>query len=186
MLTVEQLRSMGAQVASMTEAERVVLDNVLDESTEGEGFEQEAQMNAMAQLQNGPVDGQLPVLSGVEAPPIAQTMGGMLPPALPNIITPGQRSATGEGLVTGASVPGSGPVITVRTDMDAMMSDGLMPPFGQGRQPRRNPFRGGMGMGPMMPQMPRYNPMGGNGMVTMPSSMPSAQSTGQITITKLE
>jgi hypothetical protein len=43
-----------------------------------------------------------------------------------------------------------------------------------------------MGMGPMMPQMPRYNPMGGNGMVTMPSSMPSAPSTGQITITKLE
>jgi hypothetical protein len=155
-LTVEQLRSMGAQVASMTEAERAVLDNVLDESTEGEGFEQQAQMNAMAQLQNGSVEGQLPVLPGVEAPPIAQmplSMGGMLPPALPNIITPGQRRASDEGLVTGAGVPGGPPVITVRTDMEAMMSDGIMPPgFGQGRQPRRNPFRGGMGMGPMMPK----------------------------------
>ena len=187
-LTVEQLRSMGAQVASMTEAERAVLDNVLDESTEGEGFEQQAQMNAMAQLQNGSVEGQLPVLPGVEAPPIAQmplSMGGMLPPALPNIITPGQRRASDEGLVTGAGVPGGPPVITVRTDMEAMMSDGIMPPgFGQGRQPRRNPFRGGgMEMGPMMPQIPRYNPMnGGNGMVPPPPS----SSTGQITITKLE
>ena len=188
-LTVEQLRSMGAQVASMTEAERAVLDTVLDESTEGEGFGQQAQMNAMAQLQNGSVEGQLPVLPGMEAPLIAQTMGGMLPPALPNIITPGQQSASlnesGEGLVTGAGVPGGPPVITVRTDMEAMMSDGIIPSFGQGRQPRRNPFRGGgMEMGPMTPQIPRYNPMnGGNGMVTMP---PPSSSTGQITITKLE
>jgi len=191
-LTVEQLRSMGAQVASMTEAERAVLDNVLDESTEGEGFEQQAQMNAMAQLQNGPIEGQLPVLPGMEAPPIAQmplSMGGMLPPALPNIITPGQQQASlnesGEGLVKGAGVPGGPPVITVRTDMEAMMSDGIIPGFGQGRQPRRNPFRGGMEMGPMMPSVPRYNPMnGGNGMV--PPSSTSSSGNPQITITKLE
>jgi hypothetical protein len=176
----------------MTEAERAVLDNVLDESTEGEGFEQQAQMNAMAQLQNGPIEGQLPVLPGMEAPPIAQmplSMGGMLPPALPNIITPGQQQASlnesGEGLVKGAGVPGGPPVITVRTDMEAMMSDGIIP-FGQGRQPRRNPFRGGgMEMGPMMPSVPRYNPMnGGNGMV--PPSSTSSSGNQQITITKLE
>jgi len=70
------------------------------------------------------------------------------------------------------------------------MSDGIIPSFGQGRQPRRNPFRGGgMEMGPMMPSVPRYNPMnggnGGNGMVTMPSST-SSGGNQQITITKLE
>ena len=42
-----------------------------------------------------------------------------------------------EGLVAGPSVPGLGPLISVRTDSEAMMMEGLVP----GRQIRRNPFK---------------------------------------------
>ena len=186
---------MGAQVASMTEAERASLDTVLDDSVEGEVFGQQAQMNAMAQL--NPIDpivdpmqqmnavqvNSMPQMNDVQANmpvmpvmPVMPIIGGMPVPSLPNTVT----AVPNEGLVTGPSVPGGGPVITIRTDMEAMMSDGIMPQgFSQGRQLRRNPFRGG-GMGPM-PLVPRYNPMdGGGGNGTMPSG------GSQIRITKLE
>jgi hypothetical protein len=53
-LTVEQLRTMGSQLQLMTEQERAVADTVLEDSPEGIQLEQDAQMNAMAQLQNTP------------------------------------------------------------------------------------------------------------------------------------
>ena len=193
---------MGAQVASMSEQERAVIDTVLEESAEGEGFEQQVQMNAMAQLQNGlnsTINGSGDGLEQLGQPmaqslsggmPMAQSLSGGMPiPSMQNVITPGQISinseSNGEGIVTGAGVPGMGPVITIRTDAGAYAADGILPDgFGMGRQPRRNPFRGGMGqMMQMGPMAPRYIPMdGGNGMA---SSM-SSQSHQPITITKLE
>jgi hypothetical protein len=183
----------------MSEQERAALDTVLEESPEGEMLEQEAQMNAMAQLQNGMAPQNQIMMPGEGAPLIApgsemsmapaQTIGGMNIPNLANNVIPGQSGLDGEGLTRGAQVPGTGPVIAVRTDAEAMMADGIMPGgFGMGRQPRRG-FRsfggmgemGGMGgMSPMMPSVSRYTPMeGGSG---MPSSTPS----GPITINKIE
>lgn len=191
-LTVEQLRTMGSQLQLMTEQERAVADTVLEESPEGIELEQNAQMNAMAQLQNTgqtfnigegesnqvmmPVQLNQLQQGRLEIPNGAQQIGGMPPPN--PIATVG-----GEGPVRGPQVPGGGPVITVRTDAEAMMAEGLMG-VGMGRPVRRNPFRsfsgpmgpmGPMGqMGPMGPLQQRYTPMEGG-----------AQG-GNITITKLE
>jgi len=168
-LTVEQLRSMGAQVAQMSEAERAVLDTVLEETPEGQELAQQAQLDAIAQLQGdmtapGEVQKNQIVVPGQEvqvaapALPAATTFGGMPPPNL-------ETTIGGEGMVRGPSVPGMGPVITVRTDAEAMMADGIMPQGfgGMARQVRRNPFRGGM-MAPMSPMMSRYTPsMDGGG-----------------------
>jgi len=185
-LTVEQLRTMGSQLQLMTEQERAVADTVLEESSEGIELEQNAQMNAMVQLQNTgqafnmsegsnqvmmPLEPNQVQQGGLEIPNNAQIIqsGGMPPPNFSSTVG-------GEGPVRGPQVPGGGPVITVRTDAEAMMADGLMG-AGIGRQVRRNPYRsfGGMGqIGPMGPVQPRYTPMeGGN-------------SGGLITITKLE
>jgi DNA-directed RNA polymerase II subunit RPB2 len=178
-LTVEQLRSMGAQVASMTEQERAVLDTILDETNEGEEFEQQVQMNAMSQLQNSMQQNQI-------INPDEQQIGGMPPPSFPNMVNTGERQnfinkLDQDGVVSGATVPGSGPVIAIRTDAEAMMADGIMPNGfgGMGRQVRRSRNFGNNGM--MAPMMPRYTPMeGGSG-----PSMPSGPHTS-ITITKLE
>jgi hypothetical protein len=211
-LTVEQLRTMGSQLATMTEQERAVLDTVLDESPEGIELEQTAQMNAMAQLQNDmtptmpqneiiipPSQGLQPVTEGVSIAegseiPLASTLtptlaptptiGGMPPPNLSNNIIPGQRPLIeNEGFINGPQVPGTGPVIAIRTDAEAMMADGIMP-GGFGRAPRRASYRGfggGMNMNQMMPAVSRYTPMEGG------SAMPSSVSSGApITITKLE
>lgn len=191
-LTVEQLRTMGAQLATMSEAERAAIDAVLDDTAAGIGLEQEAQMNAMATLQTGGPPGNEIVVPSMAVMPgevIAQpaegitapTFGGMPPPSMPALINAGLSSQQGEGFVTGPQVPGGGPVITIRTDAEAMMADGIMPGgFGMGRQPRRS-FRSFGGMSPMMPSVSRYTPMeGGN-------AMPSSVSSGApITITKLE
>jgi DNA-directed RNA polymerase II subunit RPB2 len=187
-LTVEQLRSMGATVSTLSEEERRVVDTVLEESPEGQMFEQDQQMMAMANLQQNamPPTGveEVPV-QGVGLPqPVASNpvmIGGLPLPSL-------ETTVSGEGIVPGPSTPGGGPVIAVRTDNEAMMMDGIMPSggFGMGRQVRRNPFRGGMNMAPMMPMAPmtsRYTPMDGGGSGMMPSSTPSS---GPITITKLE
>ena len=105
-----------------------------------------------------------------------ETMTGGLPP-------PSLTGVVGEGPVIGPSVPGGGPVITVRTDQEAMMLDGLMGSM-SGRQIRRSPYGGfgrGGGMGSMMPMSPmtsRYTPMEGG-------AMPSSNNT-PIRITKLE
>ena len=185
-LTVEQLRTMGAQVAEMTDAEKAVLETVLDDSEEGELFEQQVQMNAMSQLNNGvsaPLTNEI-VVPGEELAPTVQTVGGMPPPSLENTFKPVRLTpTTGEGFVSGPAVPGGGPQIVVRTDSEAMMADGIMPQ-GMGRAPRRGGYRsfGGMNdMGPMSAPVPRYTPMAGG------QQQPSMSgSNGTITITKLE
>jgi hypothetical protein len=189
-LTVEQLRSMGAQVAEMSEQERAVIDTILEETDTGMGLEQNIEMNAMAQLQSANAQQELPVstaelstgapqneiiIPGSSAAPI---VGGMPLPSMTNIITPDE----GEGIVNGPSVPGTGPVISIRTDPEAMMNDGI-PVFGgvgMGRQVRRNSYRSMGGMNQMMPATPRYTPMEGGAAAAAPSpNMP-------IRITKLE
>jgi hypothetical protein len=184
-LTVEQLRTMGAQVATMSEAERAALDVVLEGSEEGEGLEQQAQMNAMAQLQQTNVPGAAnPVMMPGEEPMV----GGLPVPSMTNIITPGasQPSFQEEGIVQGAGVPSQAPVIAISTNESDFIRDGLIPGggFGMSRPVRRNPYRsfGGMGMGPMMPSVQRYSPMdGGGGGISMPSG-----SNLNVTITKME
>jgi hypothetical protein len=183
-LSVEQLRSMGAQVANMSEQEQAVLDTILEETPDGLSIEQQSQINAMNQLQN--MAQQSDQLGQSEnnfmnqfqnMPPLIQSPlefsqqnqvqqnqvqqnileGGMLPPQLTNTVI------EGEGVVSGPAVPGNGPVISVRTDPEAMLADGIMP-GGPSRQIRRNQYRGGMGgsmLGPMMPNTPRYSPMDG-------------------------
>jgi DNA-directed RNA polymerase II subunit RPB2 len=155
-LTAEQLRTMGAQVATMTEEEKAVLDTVLEETPEGEAIEQQAQMQAMNQLQQ---EAQ-PFAQPLALPPPEGTMvGGLLAPSFTNVVE-------GEGVVPGPQTPLGGAVIAVRTDAEAMAADGILPSGGFGRQIRRNPYRGGM----MAPQAPRYMPMdGGAGEGAMPS-----------------
>jgi hypothetical protein len=176
-LTVEQLRTMGAQVATMSEAERAAVDVVLEGSEAGEALEQQAQMNAMAQLQEANMPGAAnPVMMPGEEPMV----GGLPPPAMTNIITPG------EGIVQGPSVPSQGPVIAISTNESDFIRDGLIPGggFGMSRPVRRNPYRsfGGMGMGPMMPSVQRYSPMDGGG-----SGMPMPSGSNlNVTINKIE
>jgi DNA-directed RNA polymerase II subunit RPB2 len=176
-LTVEQLRTMGAQLATMSEAERAVMDSVLDDTDEGIALEQQAQINAMATLQNGMSIGNQIIVPGealAQPAEVTPNVGGMYPPSIPALINTSQE---GEGFVAGAQVPGMGPIITVNTRAEDFMADGIMP-IGMNRQPRRS-FRGGMS--PMMPSVSRYTPMeGGNGMSS------SVSSGAPITITKLE
>ena len=183
-LTVEQLRSMGAQVAEMSAQERAVLDTILEETSDGVSLEQQAQIDALDQLQNGVAQqNEVAQQNGVAPPqnqvimPGEQQMGGLPAPNYENTI-----STYGEGFITGGQVPGMAKsVLVVDTSIDAMMRDGIEPP-GMGYRPiRRNrSYGGGMG-GPMGPVVPRYTPMeGGN---SMPSSVGS---TGPITINKLE
>jgi len=198
-LTVEQLRTMGAQLQSMTEQEKAVLDTVLDDSPD-------AQMIAMAQLQNN-----MPLIQGIDGdeqidmvatnqlqqggflmPTNPQLIGGMTLPNNPQLIggyMPNNSQILQSGgippvmigaerPVIGPQVPGVGPVIAVNTGEDAMIAEGLgLGPAMGGRQVRRNPFRnfaGPMG-GQMGPSQQRYIPMEGG-----------SSSGGNITITKLE
>jgi hypothetical protein len=163
-LTVEQLRSMGASVTNLTEAERRALDTVLEETPEGEMYVENQQI-AAEELP--------PIQQNTENPPpeVQVMSGGLPPPSLSNIVAiegqgeqgQMQQHGQGEGIINGPSVPGTGPVITVRTDPEAMMMDGLAPPqlggMG-GRQIRRMPFRGfsnNIG-GSMEPMTARYTP----------------------------
>jgi hypothetical protein len=99
-------------------------------------------------------------------PTMVNMEGGLLPPSMPATIIPG------EGLVSGPSVPGVGPTITVRTDNEAFVQDGIIPQGGAPtRSIRRNPFRYGGGgggmpsmnsMSPMAPMTERYTPQSEN------------------------
>ena len=178
-LTVEQLRSMGAQLATMSEQERAVMDTILEETPEGTELEQQAQMTAMAQLQNEMSPATQEPQNEVVIPSEAMT-GGLPVPQLTNSISPSPQFG-GEGLVSGPSNPLTGPVIAVSTTPDDFIRDGIeMPGFGGMRPVRRSPYR--MGGGQMMPANPRYTPMeGGN---AMPHS--GGHNNVQVNITKLE
>lgn len=164
-LTVEQLKSMGTIVEqNMSEEEKQVLDNVLEESAEGQIMQQQAQLNVVEPIE-------IPVQQSTEM------VGGLPPPALSNTIV------AGEGVVSGAAVPGMGPIITVRTDPEAMFADGIMSPP-MGRSIRRSSYRYGGGMSPMNqmgsmgPMMNRYTPSEQGGGMTNPSAA--------VVVTKLE
>jgi hypothetical protein len=201
-LSVEQLRSMGATINMMTEEERRVADTVFDESTEGELVVQNEQLTALSGLQNQQSQQlQETIQEGNQLEQTNSSMtGGLLPPALetsfsipasqfaPQAIA-SQPRVSNEGVVNGPAVPGSGPIITVRTDPEAMMMDGISPPMmGQGapRQIRRNHF-GGMDGGMMMPQMRRYTPSmdGGIGGAGQQMSSPGGN-IGAVRVNKLE
>jgi hypothetical protein len=193
-LSVEQLRSMGADVERMTEEERRVLDTVLEgneEANEDDGDVGMAQMNAMAALREGlqPNLGEASPI-GLPLPPsqVGTQEGGMPVPDLPLNFYPSRSPA--DEAVRGASVPGmSNMVIPVDTSPMAMMSDGIMPEMGMGRQIRRNPYRGGMGMGPMMPSVSRYTPSMDGGMSGISASGLTGSglpASGSLTVTKLE
>jgi len=185
-LTVEQLRSMGAHVNDLSKEEKAQLD-VIQEEGQMPLEEQEAQMNAMSSLQIQPQ--QPPVWEDdvIVGPPMQnqvvmpqmqpqmqpQMVGGMPVPDLP-----------GDGIVRGATAPGMGPLIAVRTDMDAFARDGIILDGGN-RQIRRNYYRG---TSPMGPAVERYTPQAGGGQFLSAMSggaeSPGIQQT--VTVNKLE
>lgn len=179
-LTVEQLRSMGTQVALMSEQERAVIDTVLDETPYGEEIEQEIQLNTIpvqpletystSELQQNTEVG----TSGITDNTQIGIIGGMQLPSLED----NTISSSGDGIVDGPSVPGIGPVITIRTDPEAMMNDGIqMIGNNTGRQIRRNQYRNYNVNAIQSPNAPNASMDGGRPMHSM----------GQIiTINKLE
>jgi DNA-directed RNA polymerase II subunit RPB2 len=183
-LTVEQLRTMGAQLATMSEQEKAVMDTILEETTDGVELEQQSQMNAMTELQNTTLGPQNEIVVPEEAITTQSEMvGGISAPSMTNLIQPGQRpDIDDEGFVGGAAVPGMGPTLVVRTDAEAMARDGI-PVIGgfSGRAIRRNNYRN-FGS-PMMPSMQRYNPMDGGG--AAPIQFPTGSST-PVRINKIE
>lgn len=170
-LSVEQLRSMGMDVAKMSEEERAVFDTIAEETPEGMSLEQQSQMNTMANLRDSAALGTAAAMEGLRESQSTDSMfpesisatttqpaamsGGLLPPSLTDVVG-------GEGIVRGPSVPTAGPVIAIRTDEEAFAMDGIINEMGGMRPIRRNPFRT-MG-GTMGPVMSRYTPsMGGGG-----------------------
>jgi hypothetical protein len=185
-LTVEQLRTMGAQVATMSEAERAAADVVLEGSEAGEAIAQQAQLDAMEQLQGEGAPG----MANPVVMPGAPMVGGLPIPGMTDMVnlrspTPMPPMLEDEGIVQGAAVPNNGPVIAVNTEPSAFIRDGLVPDgFGMGGRPvRRNPFRSFGGMNTMMPSVQRYSPMDGGGGGSMP--MPSGSHVN-VTINKIE
>jgi hypothetical protein len=180
-LTVEQLRSMGMDVAKMSEEEKAVFDAVSDESTEGMNLEQQVQMNTMANLRDASALGNAATIEeAMEANPDGMFPGSMTIPVTASVapslgmsgglpIPSLTDGVGGEGVVRGPSVPTAGPVIAIRTDEEAFAMDGIMRDMGGMRPIRRNPFRSMGGM--IAPAMPRYTPsMGGGGGIGSQSS----------------
>ena len=159
-VTVEQLRSMGASVVTMTEEERKANDIILEPIEPGQP--EPIQQIQLGQLGEPQQLGQQPIqLEPIQLEPQPQ-QGGIFPPDLSGIV----YEKPIDGLIRGPSVPGGGPMIAVRTDREAMMMDGLLEP--EGRSIRRN-FR------------PRQ--MGSQGSM---GPGPQTQQTQQVHITKLE
>ena len=205
---------MGASLQQVSEEEKQALDTVLDESVEGQLMQQNAEEELgvapiiQVPMETTPMGDSFPPLQAAasiipppvsSAPPMVQMaqmatprpmmndmQGGMAPPSMSAVFIPG------EGLVTGPSVPGMGPTITVRTDKEAFENDGLMAQGFGTRTIRRNPLRygggggGGMGsmnpmnsMGPMAPMADRYTP-------TLEPNVPSGSHNMPVRVTKLE
>lgn len=188
-LSVEQLRSMGMDVAKMSEEEKAVFDAIAEETPEGTTLEQQIQMNTMENLKNSAtlgnaatienaIESQMDGTTSTVATPMS---GGLPPPSLTDVIG-------GEGLVKGPSVPSTGPVIAIRTDQEAFAMDGIIGEMGGMRQIRRNPFRSMGGM--MGPAMTRYTPMMGsnNGESNMgaPSGGAGFNHSAPVRVNKLE
>jgi hypothetical protein len=181
-VTVEQLRSMGASVVTMTEEERKANDIILEPIQLEPGLPGQEPQPIQLEQQPGlqPIQleqqpGQLepiqiqPQIQPIQEPQpiqIQPVQGGMLPPDMSSIV----YEKPIDGLIRGPHVPGGGPMIAVRTDREAMMMDGLIED--QGRQIRRN-FR------------PRVQ-MGSGQMGPSQMGQISQGQTQQVHITKLE
>lgn len=200
-LTVEQLRSMGAQVNELTREEQAAQD-VIQEDDRGVMIEpmnemqQMQQMQQMSQMQQMPQMqqmSQMPQMSQMSpasfpqneiimGPSMGPSMGGMMAPGGEETIVFGQQGGFqipsigrsyegGDGLLTGGAMPGMGGMIVVDTTPQRMMQDGIDP-----------------GM-PMGGRRPRRNPYQGNsGFGGMGEPMPPAPSgsSAPIHVTKME
>jgi hypothetical protein len=173
-LTVEQLRSMGASVATLSEEEKKANDIILEPEivqNYGEQMQSMQSMQSMQPMQSmqsiEPIE-QMQSIEPVQQiqsieqmQPMQPMSGGLLPPSISGNVPYSGLPLSDEGIITGPSVPGGGPLLVVRTDRDAMMSDGIIPEYG--RQIRRNQFRGGQ----TMPMTPKYTPMEGSTNITI-------------------
>ena len=173
-LTVEQLRSMGASVATLSEEEKKANDIILEpeivqnygeQMQSIEPIEQMQQIEPMQSMQSIEPIEQMQSIEPVQQIQSIEQMqpmsGGLLPPSISGNVPYSGLPLSDEGIITGPSVPGGGPLLVVRTDRDAMMSDGIIPEYG--RQIRRNQFRGGQ----TMPMTPKYTPMEGSTNITI-------------------
>ena len=208
-LTAEQLHSMAAHVEGLSAEERKRLDMIQEEMGEGvvvdsngeqmeqmEQLDQMEQMNAMAALRPLPVAGlqdgfqdELPMDGQIigQAVPNANPQNQVVYPMSGGLPLPALEGTPGGEMIGGASVPGAGPMIAVRTDRDAFERDGIYLEGGN-RPIRRNVYRNPMGqmgqmqrMGtPMSAMMQRFAPMdGGQGGQGQGSSQ-------TVTVVKLE
>ena len=176
-LTVEQLRSMGASVATLSEEEKKANDIILEpeivqnygeQMQSIEPIEQMQQIEPMQSMQQiepmqsmQSIEPVQQIQSIEQMQPMQPMSGGLLPPSISGNVPYSGLPLSDEGIIRGPSVPGGGPLLVVRTDRDAMMSDGIIPEYG--RQIRRNQFRGGQ----TMPMTPKYTPMEGSTNITI-------------------
>jgi hypothetical protein len=157
-VSVEQLRSMGATVNTLTEEEKRNIDIVIDPEIQ---LQQEfEQFQPQQEFQPQPQEfQQVQPLQQVQQPQFQpqQVQQVQQPQQFQQVQQPQfqpqpqefqpqpqqfqqpqpMMGGFQEGLLAGPSVPGLGPLISVRTDSEAMMMEGLVP----GRQIRRNPFK---------------------------------------------
>jgi len=183
-LTVEQLRSLAAHRDKLSQEEQAQLDVIQEEGqAEASAEAQEAQMNAMASLQVAPQQPQVWGDEAIVGPPMQnqlvvpqqqqQMTGGMMGGMpLPSLV--------GEGPVRGPTVPGMGPLIAVRTDMDAFARDGIM--LDGGTRPIRRNYYSTPG-----PAVERYTPQGGGQFLSAMNGGADAPGVQQtVKVTKLE
>ena len=190
-ITVEQLKAMGADVSRLSEEELQELNTILEETPEGELFEQNISLEQPIQ-QNVPIMNQI---TSVAQPYLEQ--GQELISPVVNTITQGISSLqeqvgdfieplTQQGglplpsneMIIGGALPATGPTIVIRTDPEAMESEGLM-----SAMPSRGLRRGYGGM--MRPSTARYSPRNMNQMNMMEQpSQPSANTI--VSVNKLE
>jgi hypothetical protein len=191
-LTVEQLRSLAAHRDKLSQEEQAQLDVIQEES---QVEEQEAQMNAMTGLQVAPPQPQVWGDEAIVGPPMQnqlvvpqqqqqqqQMTGGMIGGMpLPSAFGPGGTpQMSGEGLVRGPAVPGMGPLIAVRTDMDAFARDGIM--LDGGTRPIRRNYYSAPG-----PAVDRYTPQAGGQFLSAMNGGADAPGVQQtVKVTKLE
>ena len=196
MMTVEQLRSMGASVQQLSVEEQKVLDTIIEEPMMEEMGQPMEQM-PMGQMQIGQPPMQMGQPQMQMGGQFGQMTMGQQPLQMGQMGQMGQNEVVyppvpplqqGGNIVHGPSTPSFGPVIAVDTDEHAMREDGLGLDFmgGMSRSVRRNPFR--MQMGPM-----RGGQMGGQmgggqmgGQMGQMGGQSGAPSGQPITVVKLE
>jgi hypothetical protein len=203
-LTAEQLASMSAQANHVTMEEKKRLDVIQEEKPLDENGEEIIPLDGMGQnmgymaqnmgqnmgqniaqnmgqnmgfQQQQPQPQQQPQNEII----MPQMMGGM--PA-PDFGMPVTRNSQEDGVIQGGRIPGMGPMIAVRTDVEAFERDGISigGPMG-GRPIRRNMYRGEMNASPMGPMVQQYTPASGGYLSAVGGQSGGMQS---ITITKLE